>query len=173
MFPNLIRPAGFASSGGGQRNTTLLNALSYAALNNSSYSYYASTYQMPLLYDGDTSSGMMAQTSVTTDAIYIQVQLSASSYLNQLVFYGGQFNGSYNTPDSIKIYAGLVSAGTTATPLYSNGALTYSTTGQILSLSALAAFDAPLTQLTIAFALGGSFSGSISVNEFQIKGYAA
>ena len=172
MFPNLIRPAGFGSVAAGLRNTTLLNAISYAALNNSSYGYYDASYQMPALYDGNTGSGMMAQAIVNAEAIYIQVQLGSSSYLNQLVFYGGQFNGSYNTPDSIKIYAGLVGAGTTATPIYSNGALIYSTTGQILSLAAVAAFNTPLTQLTIAFALGGQYL-YVSVNELQIQGYAA
>jgi len=172
MFPNLIRPAGFGSVAAGLRNTALLNAISYAALNNSSYGYYASSQQMPALYDGNTTSGMMAQAIVNAEAIYIQVQLGSSSYLNQLVFYGGQLNGSFNVPDSIKIYAGLVGAGTTATPLYGNSALTYSTTGQILSLAAVTAFDTPFTQLTIAFALGGQFL-YISVNELQIQGYAA
>ena len=172
MFPNLIRPAGFGSVAAGLRNTALLNAISYAALNNSSYGYYDASYQMPALYDGNTGSGMMAQAIVNAEAIYIQVQLGSSSYLNQLVFYGGQFNGPYNVPDSIKIYEGLVGAGTKATPLYDNSALTYSATGQILSLAAVTAFDRPFTQLTIAFALGKQFL-FISVNELQIQGYAA
>jgi len=172
MFPNLIRPAGLGSVAGVGRDTTLLNAISYAALNNSTYGYYDASHQMPQLYDGNISSGMMGQAIVNAEAIYIQVQLSASSYLNQLVFYGGQLNGNYNVPDSIKVYAGLVGAGTTATPIYSNGGLIYSTTGQILSLASVAAFNTPLTQLTIAFALGGQYL-YVSVNELQIQGYAA
>jgi len=154
------------------RNTALLNAVSYAALNNATYGYYDSLHQMPQLYDGNLTSGMMGQAIVNAEAIYVQVQLATASFVNQLVFYGGQFNGNYNVPDSVKVYAGLVGAGTAATPIYSNGALAYSATGQTLSLAAIAAFDAPFTQLTFAFALGGQYL-FVSVNELQIQGYGS
>lgn len=153
------------------RNKALLNAVSYSAINNSSYSYYSSTYQMPAMYDGNLTSGVMGQAVVAAEAFYVQVQLGTASFINQLIFYGGQFNGSYNCPDSVKIYAGLVGAGTTATPLYSNNALTYSTTGQILPLTEITAFDVPFTQLTFAFATAGQYVYA-SVAELQIRGYS-
>ena len=170
MFPNLIRPAGFASSGGGQRNAALSNAISYAALNNADYSYYDSVDQMPQLYDGDLSKGMMG---LPLDGmVFVQVQLSASSFLNKITLYLGQFTGAVNMPDAIKIYSGLVTPSTTDTPIYS-GSLAATGSAQDVDLTAVTALNSPFTQITIALIRVGQGYSTVAANEMQLKGHSA
>lgn len=153
-----------APAGAGTRDRTKLDSLTYTAVNNSSYTYYYWEYNMTSLYDGSYSQGMMANES----KVFVQVQLSKASHLNRITLYAGQFNGAYNIPRSMKVYAGLVTSDTAA-PLY-QATIAVSMSQQSFDLSNVAGFDTPSD--TYTFVLDNSINTAISINEMQLFGQA-
>ena len=169
MFPNLIRPAGFGGSAAGAlRNTTLLNALSYSPQNNSDYTYYSPgvVYNMPMISDGDTTSGMMVSNSPVA---FVHCQLSGSAYLNRLSLWNGSLFGDFDDATSIKIFAGFV-RDETGTPLYTATVLE-NQSQQDFDLSSNSAFNTARTQITIVVRC--TSTPYVSVREIQLRGHSA
>ena len=149
------------------RDITLFNALTYSAtnINSMGYNYHNTPYTMAALYDGSLTNGMMVTNS---SKVFVHVSMSVQSYLNRLNFYGGQFNGAYNSPNTIKIYRGTVSLDTAA-PLYEQSI--QPTLGlQQIDLTGVMALNSSVTDLTIVF--GGS-GGNLSVMETELSGHVA
>jgi hypothetical protein len=155
---NIIAPLQFAA-----RIPSRLDALTYDPVNNASYTYYSSAYEMPKIRDGVTNAGMMANQS----KVFVQVQLAASAYLNRIQLYAGQFNGAYNLPKTFRVYEDFVTVDT-GIPLY-EGTIAVNTSMQSFDVSTIPGFNTPGSTFTFVF-FNSSNGTNVSVNELQLFG---
>jgi len=150
---------------GSLRNPSVLNLLSYSPQNNGDYTYYSPSivYNMLMISDGDTTSGMMISNSPTG---FIKAQLSASAYLNRLDLWNGSLYGDFDDATSIKIFAGFVTS-EAGTPLYA-ATVSASQPMQSFDLSGLSAFNTAMSQVTIFVRC--TSTPYVSVREIQLRG---
>ncbi|BAY58931.1 hypothetical protein NIES2135_58060 [Leptolyngbya boryana NIES-2135] len=161
-----LRNAGLVSNTISSRNTAQLDPLTYTPINNGSYTYHGTAYTMSALRDGSNTVGMMVTNAST---VFVQVQFSTAVYLNQVQLWLGQFNGNFNHPRDLSIFAGAVTS-TAGTPLYS-GTLATVATVQTINLASDTDFNTAHTIYTFVFS--NSTGGvNVSVGEMLIWGQA-
>lgn len=161
-----LRNAGLVSNTISSRNTAQLDPLTYTAINNGSYTYHGTAYTMSALRDGSNTVGMMVTNAAK---VFVQVQFSSAVYLNQIQLWLGQFNGNFNTPRALSVFAGAVTSDA-GTPLYS-GTLATTAALQTINLASDADFDTAHTIYTFVFS--NSTGGvNVSVGEMLLWGQA-
>lgn len=150
------------------RNAGLaLSPLNFSVAAGGSYTYNSSSHTITAIRDGVTNSGMMVTNSLK---VFVQVSFTSPTWLSAACIYLGQFNGAFNFPRNLAIFAGAVTTDT-GTPLFT-GTLQTTTAMQEINVSALPAFSTPLSTYTFVFS--NSTNGTnISVNEMQLFGVAA
>lgn len=157
------------------RDYTKINPLTYSTSNSASYSYYAS-YTMALLGDGNVNAGMMAysppvQGGQTEGRVFVHMTMPSDSFINVIDLWCGQFNGPYNFPTKFEIYRGFVTD-TSTFRLYTSP-LAPNSNQQTFDLTNIAGLNSPLKLITIALIYAVPGSGTVSINEIGLRGYAA
>lgn len=150
------------------RNAGLaLSPLNFSVAAGGAYTYHSSSNTITAIRDGVTTSGMMVSNSAK---VFVQVTFTTPTWLTAACIYVGQFNGAFNMPRNLAIFAGAVTTDTG--PSLFTGTLQTIVAMQEFNLSALPAFSTPLSTYTFVFS--NSTNGTnISVNEMQLFGVAA
>lgn len=153
-----------------QMLTALRNArlaipqLTYSVAAGGTYTYNSSSHTISAIRDGVLNSGMMVTNSAK---VFVQTTFATPSRLRAIAVYLGQFNGGFNMPRNLAIFAGAVTVDT-GIPLYS-GTLATVVSAQTIDLSAIPEFDE--LRSTFTFVFSNSTGGvNVSVNELQLFG---
>jgi hypothetical protein len=157
------------ATGGGSVDRSTLNPITYTptSIGEQAYLFGSDNYNPSKLIDGNINdSGMIADVP-NGGAFDMLLTAAQPFYLNQLTIYTGQYNGSYNTPTRLRIYADQA----LTTLLYETTLTLYYWGAQTKDLSAVTALDTPLNAYVVV--LDQHPGAYISVLELQLFGATA
>lgn len=148
------------SSGTSGNRPTDLNPLIYTASALEDYTYYQN-YTIDKINNDDNASGVMKTSGGTANQLKVLATFTTPRIINKITLYLGQFNGYYNVPAELKIYAGSNDTGNLllTKTLISEAVINIDT-------SSNSNFAQALSNYTFVF--GGS--SQISINELNLFG---
>lgn len=152
-----------SSGGTGTTRPTDLNPLVYIASALENYTYHQNYYTLDKINDGDNTSGVMKTSGGTANQLKVLVTFNTPKTINKITLHLGQFNGYYNAPTELKVYAGNSDGGNLLlTNSFTSESLIYIDT---LSNSS---FAQPLSEYTFVFT--NSINNNVSINELDLFG---
>lgn len=148
-------------TGTGTRSTEK-NPLIYIPSASEAYTYHQNYYTLEKINNDDTSSGVMRTGGGTLGKFKLLVTFNTAKIINQITLHLGQFNGFYNAPTELKIYAG-----NSESNLLLDTALNQQPIIDI-DTSSNPSFAQPLSEYTFVFSRVGD--SNISINELDLFG---
>lgn len=138
------------------------NPLIYIPSALEAYTYYENYYTLEKINDNDTSSGVMKTGGGTPETFKLLVTFDTARIINQIILHLGQFNGYFNFPAELKIYAGNgENTLLLATAISQEGVVNIDTSSD-------SNFAQALSEYTFVFSRVGN--NNISINELDLFG---
>lgn len=150
------------------RDTQRLDPLSYTASALENYTYYPGNYTLAAINDNDLTNGTIKTDGGASGYLKVLATFPNPVYLNKLTVYTGQFNGNYNSPQKLEVYAGSSDTGNAL--LSSNLDISNGTTN--LDTTSNTAFNNSSNQYTFVFS-NSTGGNNISVRELDLFGEIA
>lgn len=159
MFPGTLGIGFFASLP--SPPATISNP-SYIATAAESYIYYSTGTTLPLINDGNASTGVIKDRGGTYGQLHVICTFTGPIILRSIRVRGGQFNGNFHYPRAIDIYRGSDKSGGIISTFTIAGT---STADDIIDVSSNSNFSTPSQSYLIVFRNPISNSNYVSVRE--------
>lgn len=153
-----------------------VNILTYTALALESYTYFDSIYTITAINDANINAGVMKSSGGTLGTIKMRATFSAPVFLNEIRVRVGQFNGTFNAPDRMRVFRGnddtgllLFTDNDICIPPNNGGAALQTKTIDLLNQSS---FDIPSSTFTFVFDVVPS-GNAVSIADLSLRGAIA